>query len=770
MKKFLLLGGSLFLYVCIMAQTPVAYYPFSGNANDAIGTLNGTVNGAALTSDRFGKANSAYSFDGTGANINLSNSNALRPVTAITISAWVFLQHPNASVLGNSVISCSDDAGYNITFFEPNQIEFSVRRNNSDASVITDASAYFNAWHFVAGTYDGRFAKLYIDGILKATNDAGAVFPIQYSATANTYIGVEPGPSFSIDPNFNYLGAIDEVKIYNTALSALKIQQEYASSGQIQKPGSGNAISFDGVTQSVSIPNSTASNFGTGNFSVEFWFNSTGTTRDEILISKRDDGCGDGQLWGLYKTPAGAVYLEMHNPGNINQRISIPNVLDGKWHHLSFVRNGTQLSGYKDGIQVDNNTATPINVNNSAALTIGTGACAPFISGGGLFEGKVDEFKIWNIALTQSEIRDRMCHKITSDDPLYSNLTAYYNFDESIGATVFDGTVNANNGTLINNPARVTSGAPIGNASNHDYVNAIKTTSISHSTGESFTVTSSSGNPDGIHVYRVDEQPNTLSGASGVGSNDKYFGVFQVNGTTPQYNAVCNYNGNPFVNAGIESQLRLNKRADNAAGNWSIIPAIPDEPNNTITVFGESTEYILGRLGGSLPLNLIFFNGTVQNDIALLSWKTSNENNTETFELQNSNGTAAFTAIALVKAKQLSNGADYNAVYQHPFVTGNVQYYRLKIIDHNGMFKYSSIIRLSNTSLSQGLSIFPNPAGETVAISSDEKQDVVITNSNGQVMQKISLIKGSQTIYIGRLAAGIYFMRGETAVIKLIKQ
>jgi len=48
----------------MIAQTPVAYYPFSGNANDAIGTLHGTVNGATLTTDRFGNANSAYSFDG----------------------------------------------------------------------------------------------------------------------------------------------------------------------------------------------------------------------------------------------------------------------------------------------------------------------------------------------------------------------------------------------------------------------------------------------------------------------------------------------------------------------------------------------------------------------------------------------------------------------------------------------------------------------------------------------------------------------------------
>ena len=487
-------------------------------------------------------------------------------------------------------------------------------------------------------------------------------------------------------------------------------------------------------------------------------------------MSKRDDGCGDGQLWGLYKVPTGTVYLELHNPGNINQRISIPNVIDGKWHHLSFVRNGTQLLGYKDGIQVDNNTATPINVNNSAALSIGTGACAPFITGGGLFEGKVDEFKIWNIALSQSEIRDRMCRKITSSDVLYPNLMAYYNFDESAGATAFDGTVNANNGTLVNNPARVISGAAIGNASSHDYVNATKSATIAHASGESFTVSSASGNPDGIQLYRVDEQPNTTSGINSLGASDKYFGVFQINGTAPQYTGVYNYTGNPAVTGVTEPQLRLNKRTDNAAGSWSVLSILPNQTANTISVSGESTEYILGVSGSPLPLNLIYFNGSIQNGNTQLSWKTNNEINTLHFEIENSNGTSSFSTIAVVQAKQLSSGSDYGTVHTNPFINGAVQYYRLKIIDKNDRFTYSNIIRLTNSSGGTDLSVFPNPAAESISISSNKKQEAVLTNSAGQLITKIVLLKGSQTINISKLAAGIYFIKGEAVTVKFLKQ
>ncbi|MFM9911884.1 MAG: hypothetical protein ACKVOW_21370 [Chitinophagaceae bacterium] len=48
----------------LAAQTPVAYYPFNGNANDAIGIVNGTVSGAILATDRFGNASTAFRFDG----------------------------------------------------------------------------------------------------------------------------------------------------------------------------------------------------------------------------------------------------------------------------------------------------------------------------------------------------------------------------------------------------------------------------------------------------------------------------------------------------------------------------------------------------------------------------------------------------------------------------------------------------------------------------------------------------------------------------------
>ena len=68
----------------------VAYYPFNGNVNDGSGNgHNGILNGTpVLSSDRFGNANSAYSFSGTSDYIQLTNTSNIHFSTPSAISVW----------------------------------------------------------------------------------------------------------------------------------------------------------------------------------------------------------------------------------------------------------------------------------------------------------------------------------------------------------------------------------------------------------------------------------------------------------------------------------------------------------------------------------------------------------------------------------------------------------------------------------------------------------------------------------------------------------
>ena len=67
----------------------VGWWPFNGNANDESGNgNNGTVNGATLTTDRFGNLNKAYSFDGND-NIEIDNWNSIQGNSNFSVSCWV---------------------------------------------------------------------------------------------------------------------------------------------------------------------------------------------------------------------------------------------------------------------------------------------------------------------------------------------------------------------------------------------------------------------------------------------------------------------------------------------------------------------------------------------------------------------------------------------------------------------------------------------------------------------------------------------------------
>jgi Concanavalin A-like lectin/glucanases superfamily/Secretion system C-terminal sorting domain len=778
MKKILLFNFVFILSAFANAQTPVAYYPFNGNANDAAGTLNGTVNGATLTTDRFGNANSAYSFDGVDDFIGTTGL-AISQNQNWTISAWVkaaSLSQAGTFIVLNGFSTASAGNGYAMTVLNAdNTGAGNVFKLHYPGQVLVNSGFTFsniNTWHYVVITRDiNAIGKMYFDGILSATTTTASINPT--------------GGDFRIGSATNngfWDGAIDEVKVYNNALTDAQVQAEYAATSQMPKPGSGNAISFDGVDDVVVNPHSSVINFGANNdFTIDFWLklpaNQTNLTFvDNMIIDKWIQSVSDPYPFSIrycnstHPSLNGQIQFTRYDGTNISYIASSSSFNDDKWHYVTCVKSGSNLFIYKDGILA--NAATDIvtgSTTNNYNLHFGArGTTANFLN------GSLDEVRIWNTALTQSQIRDHMCRKITSTDALYPNLVAYYNFDESTGATAFDGTINNNNGILINSPARVTSGAAIGNASSHDYVNAIKTTTLSHTTGESLTVTSTAGSPDGIQVYRVDGQPNTLSGATGVGSNDKYFGVFQAGGTAPQYTAVYNYSGNLGVNIGNEFQLRLNKRTDNAATTWSILPDVANEAANTITVTGQSTEYILGKVGVPLPVSILSFTGTLKNQTVLLQWKVTEEINTVQFVIERSNGSNAFTTIGTKQPLNAGN-TGYTLTDNAPFANGAVQYYRLKIIDKNGGYKYSNIIRISSQSTNQPVIIFPNPVKDVITISGLKQTGTIkIISADGKMMQQQIVTAQTITLDLSNYAKGIYLLqylvKGEVLSQKIIKQ
>jgi len=192
----------------------VAYYTFDGNANDKSGNNHhGIVHGTTLTTDRFGNKNSAYSFNGVDAYVDLTSTATLNMFSGFTLSAWVNFTDINYDgSVGGSIVS------KHINYY-PNGFTMSVYKsnvylaaNNSSYFISTPDAYNDGTWHLLIGVYDSTALSIYIDGVLKVSGNASYTT----GNDINIRIGADSELSF-----FN--GIIDDVRIWKRALSENEI-------------------------------------------------------------------------------------------------------------------------------------------------------------------------------------------------------------------------------------------------------------------------------------------------------------------------------------------------------------------------------------------------------------------------------------------------------------------------------------------------------------------------------------------------------------------
>jgi hypothetical protein len=207
----------------------VAYYPFNGNADDESGNGNhGVVHGATLTTDRFGSEESAYRFDGINDYIEIADSPSLDIEQQITIAAWVrFYSNPDGSsrIVDKSHTDCR--APWNMYGLrmccKASRFSFDVTTYGSNHISNSTSDYPPDAWHFVIGTYDGSAQKLYVDGVLDSS--AAVSGPIETN-NEPLLIGKHRGCESQ-----HFDGVLDDVRIYNRALSEAEIGGLYEEGG-----------------------------------------------------------------------------------------------------------------------------------------------------------------------------------------------------------------------------------------------------------------------------------------------------------------------------------------------------------------------------------------------------------------------------------------------------------------------------------------------------------------------------------------------------------
>ncbi|MBF0276641.1 MAG: LamG domain-containing protein [SAR324 cluster bacterium] len=215
------------------------HYPFSGNANDHSGNgSDGQVDGATLSEDRHGIAESAYIFEGGehpfSQSILLSGIETLGGLDHFTMSVWF-----NAFEFSSE--SCvttfmSDTFGQFLlgpNSRVDNKISFRVNIDGgsfTNHEILSNNPISLNQWYHVVVTYDGSELKMFLDNQLQEDS-------ISISGTVNShehYKGVYIGRESRNQTNFNspagytgFVGKIDDFRIYNRALSAAEVKELY---------------------------------------------------------------------------------------------------------------------------------------------------------------------------------------------------------------------------------------------------------------------------------------------------------------------------------------------------------------------------------------------------------------------------------------------------------------------------------------------------------------------------------------------------------------
>ena len=242
MKSLFLRLLVVFCFFCcplfVFAQLPsylpadglVAWYPFNGNVNDESGNgNNGVVSGATLSNDRFSTSNMAYSFDGINDVITANNSNTFDFNNGQSISFWFNISSYTSSgesiIFGQQINSSVQAVGFSISISAGGSLNYRIGNgsSNSFAGCVNNI-VNLNTWHHVIC----QFAQNQISVIIN--NQPSCINTPTSGIIGNSnQLLVIGDDTWGASNAFHYNGQLDDVAIYNRALTQAEITTLYTA-------------------------------------------------------------------------------------------------------------------------------------------------------------------------------------------------------------------------------------------------------------------------------------------------------------------------------------------------------------------------------------------------------------------------------------------------------------------------------------------------------------------------------------------------------------
>lgn len=214
----------------------IAYYPLDGNAVDqSSNNFNGSINGAVPTTDKNDKSNMAFDFDGES---YIETSTEIDDFLSegATFSAWINLKVSGTSgrIISNysgesTGGNCLERVGFNFTTSNEEGIRLIYATDGNDfvGKISSPNSIILNQWHHVVGVWKGEFDsssfELYVDGNKVDSSNLEDGFPNCGYLESPLPFNFGRGFCAAGECGF-YTGAIDDIRIYNRALSQFEIE------------------------------------------------------------------------------------------------------------------------------------------------------------------------------------------------------------------------------------------------------------------------------------------------------------------------------------------------------------------------------------------------------------------------------------------------------------------------------------------------------------------------------------------------------------------
>ena len=141
---------------------------------------------------------------------------------------------------------------------------------------------------------------------------------------------------------------------------------------------------------------------------------------------------------------ATSSYDRVHDLANVND-------FAGQWNHWAFTKDVAtgKMNAYLNGELFMTASSKTKLMSGITKFRIGGNAAANF---NGAYDGKIDEFRVWNTALDSTTIKSWMNKSVNSNHPYFNNLQAAYNFDDDGGTIAHDYSTNNRNGILLGLP------------------------------------------------------------------------------------------------------------------------------------------------------------------------------------------------------------------------------------------------------------------------------------------------------------------------------